>query len=154
MSYLNNKNLVEKAISRPKFCGWLPLSNLTSNLQWYTLLQLLDEINVSLQRLLGGNIFTLYFTRTTKIESKKGHNLANFLRIFTNIELDLYFIMICPSANFQWDQYIIAKYIELKKMSTQQKLGRKRAITAKNLLMITNIKLDLYFTMIYVSANV
>ena len=32
---------------------------------------------------------------------KKGHNSAKILQIFTNMELDLYFTMIYPSANFQ-----------------------------------------------------
>ena len=65
-------------------------------------LQTSNEINVSLQKLLkGNNIFTLYFTPTIKTKSKKGHNLAKILRMITNIELDLYFTMIYPSANFQ-----------------------------------------------------
>ena len=46
-------------------------------------------------------IFTLYFAPTTKTKSKKGHNLAKILQIITNIELDFYFTMIYPSANFQ-----------------------------------------------------
>ena len=71
-------------------------------LLWYTILQTLNEINVSLQKLSSGNsIFTLYFTQTTKTKSKKGHNLTNILRLITNIELDLYFTMIYPSANCQ-----------------------------------------------------
>ena len=49
---------------------------------------------------MGQNIFTLYFTLTTNAKSKKGHNLAKILRIITNIEPDLYF-MIYPSANLQ-----------------------------------------------------
>ena len=65
-------------------------------------LQTSNEINASLQKLLrGNNIFTLYFTPTTKTKSIKGHNLAKILRMTTNIELDLYFTMIYPSANFQ-----------------------------------------------------
>ena len=65
-------------------------------------LQTLNEINASLQKLLrGNNIFTLYFTRTTKTRLKKGHILAKILRMITNIELDLYFTMLYPSANFQ-----------------------------------------------------
>ena len=63
-------------------------------------LQTSNEINASLQNLLrGNNIFTLYFTPTTKTKSKKGHNLAKILRMITNIELDLYFTKIYPFAN-------------------------------------------------------
>ena len=66
------------------------------------LLQISNEINASLHTLLReNNSFTLYFTLTTKTKSKKGHNLAKILRMISNIELDLYFIMIYPSANFQ-----------------------------------------------------
>ena len=36
-----------------------------------------------------------------KTKSKKGHNLAKILQMITNIELDLYFTMVYPSANFQ-----------------------------------------------------
>ena len=43
----------------------------------------------------------LYFTPTTKPKSKKGHNVAKILQMITNIEPDLYFTMIYPSANFQ-----------------------------------------------------
>ena len=65
-------------------------------------LQTLNEINASLHKLLrANNSFTLYFTLTTKTKSKIGHNLAKILRMISNIELDLYFIMIYPSANFQ-----------------------------------------------------
>ena len=65
-------------------------------------LQTSNEINASLQKLLrGNNIFTLYFTSTTKTKWKKGHNLAKILKIITNIDLDLSFTMIYPSANFQ-----------------------------------------------------
>ena len=61
-----------------------------------------DEINASLQELLGGNnIFTLFLTPTTKPKLKKGHNLAKILQMATNTEPDLYFTMIYPSANFQ-----------------------------------------------------
>ena len=44
----------KKAITQPKFCGWLPISNLTSVLRWYKILQSLNEINASLQNLLRG----------------------------------------------------------------------------------------------------
>ena len=37
----------------------------------------------------------------TKTKSKKGHNSDKILRMIINIELDLYFTMIYPSANFQ-----------------------------------------------------
>ena len=71
-------------------------------LSWYTILQTSNEINASLQKLLrGNNIFTLYIIPTTKSKSKKGHILAKLLRMITNIEPDLYFTMIYPSANFQ-----------------------------------------------------
>ena len=64
-------------------------------------LQISNEINASLQKLLwGNNIFTLYFTPTTKTKLKKGHNSAKIWRLITNIELYLYFTMVYP-ANFQ-----------------------------------------------------
>ena len=47
----------------------------------------------------GNNIFTFYFTSNNK--SKKGHNLAKIMQMITNIELELYFTMIYPSANLQ-----------------------------------------------------
>ena len=37
----------------------------------------------------------------TKRKSKKGRNSAKILQMITNIQLDLYFTMIYPSANFQ-----------------------------------------------------
>ena len=49
------------------------------------------EINAPLQN----------FTQTTKTKLIKGHYLAKSLRMITNIELDLYFTMVYPSANFQ-----------------------------------------------------
>ena len=45
----------KKAITWPKFCGWLPISKLTCILQWYILLQTFNKINASLQKLLSGN---------------------------------------------------------------------------------------------------
>ena len=83
-------------------------------LSWYTILQTSNEINASLQKLSrGNNIFTLNFTLTTKkkqkkTKSKKGHNLTKILQTITNIELDLYFIMIYPSANFQYMRAMMA----------------------------------------------
>ena len=66
----------------------------------------------------------------TKTKSKKGHNSAKILRMNPNNEPDLYFTMVYPSANSQWHQYIPAKVIERKPISThQQKLSQKRAIT-------------------------
>ena len=51
-------------------------------LSWYTILQTLNEINASLQKLLRGtNIFKLHFNPTTKTKSKKGHNLIKILRM-------------------------------------------------------------------------
>ena len=45
----------KRAITQPKFGGWLPISNLTCILQWNKVLQSLNEINTSLQKLLNGN---------------------------------------------------------------------------------------------------
>ena len=87
---------------------------------------------------------------TTKTKSKKGHNSAKIMRMITGIKPDLYRIMIYPSANFQHNQCIPAKVIEQKPISTQQQKGHN---LAKILQKITNIKLDLYFTMIYPSAS-
>ena len=39
-----------RAIAQPKFGGWLPISNLICILQWYKLLQTLNEINAALQK--------------------------------------------------------------------------------------------------------
>ena len=41
----------KRAITQPKFGGQLPISNLTCILQWYKLLQTLNKINASLQKL-------------------------------------------------------------------------------------------------------
>ena len=61
------------------------------------------------------------------------------------------------TTNFKWNQCIPTKLIQGKQLPCilpqKQKLSRKRAITTKILWMITNIELDLYFTMIYPSAN-
>ena len=43
----------KRAITQPNFGGWLPISNLTCILQWYKVLQSLNEINASLQKLLS-----------------------------------------------------------------------------------------------------
>ena len=51
----NKKRSRKRAITQPKFGRWLPISNLTCILQWYKVLQSLNEINVSLQKLLSGN---------------------------------------------------------------------------------------------------
>ena len=65
-------------------------------------LQTLNEINASLQKLLrGNNIFTLYFTPTTKTKSKKGYILAKILRMVAIFKCDLFFTVIYPCANFQ-----------------------------------------------------
>ena len=45
----------KRAITQPKFYGWLPISKLTCILQWYKILQNLNEINTSLQKLLNGD---------------------------------------------------------------------------------------------------
>ena len=37
----------------------------------------------------------------TKNKSKKGHKSAKILLMIVNIEFDIYFTMIYPSANFQ-----------------------------------------------------
>ena len=41
----------KRAITQPKFDGWLPISNLTCILQWYKLLQTLNKINAFLQKI-------------------------------------------------------------------------------------------------------
>ena len=115
----------KRAITWPKFCRWLLILNLTCILQWYIPLQTFNKINASLQKLLSGtNINT-----PTKSKLKKGHKI---LQMITNTELDLYIIMIYPSANFQWNQCIPVKVIERKPISTQQqKLSWTRAGVCK-----------------------
>ena len=54
---------------------------------WYIILQTVDKINASLQKLLSGN----QYQHTNKTKSKKGLNSATILWMITNIELDLYF---------------------------------------------------------------
>ena len=49
------KPKLKRAITQPKFGRWLPISSLTCILQWYKILQSLNEINASLQKLLSGN---------------------------------------------------------------------------------------------------
>ena len=55
--------------------------------RWYKVLQSLNEINAPLQKLLSGN-------KQQKLSRKKGHNSAKIWLMITNIELDLYFIVI------------------------------------------------------------
>ena len=50
----------------------------------------------------------------TKTKSKNGHFSVKIMQMITNIELDLYFTMIYPSANFWWYRYIPSKHIERK----------------------------------------
>ena len=67
----------KRAITQPKFGRWLPISNLTCILQWYKVLQILNEINASLQKLLSGNkqqnipSKVIEQKRTTKTKSNK-----------------------------------------------------------------------------------
>ena len=46
-SSANNKNCWKRAITQPKFAGWLPILKLTCIKQWDKLLQTLKEINGS-----------------------------------------------------------------------------------------------------------
>ena len=62
----------------------------------------------------------------------------------TNIELELYFTMIYPSANFQRNQCIPAKLLSGVQYQ-HTKIGHN---LPKIFRMITNIELDLYFTII------
>ena len=56
-------------------------------LQWYKVLQSLNEINASLQKLLRKK-------EQQKQSRKKGPNSAKIWQMITNIKLDLYFIVI------------------------------------------------------------
>ena len=79
------KNKSKKGHSSANFGGWLSISNFTCILRWYNVLQSLNEINASLQKLLSGN-------EQQKTKSKKDHNSAKIRWLITNIELDLYFL--------------------------------------------------------------
>ena len=117
----------KRAITLPKFCRWLLISNLTCILQWYILLQTFNKNQCIPAK--------IYWSETnintpTKIKSKKGHNSAKIWWMITNIELDLYFTVIKSSAKFEWNQCIPSKVIEQKRTT---KLSWKRAITQPKL---------------------
>ena len=79
--------------------------------------------------------------------------------MITEIKLDLYAIMIYHSENFELNECSPSKVIEGNQylpyvLPQQQKTKSKKAHNlAKILWMIINIEFNLYFTMIYPSAN-
>ena len=98
------------------------------------------------------------FTPTTKTKLKKGHNLAKILRMITNIKLDLYFTMIHVYISFLKlsikSMHPCKSYWVVTNINTPTKSKSKKGHnSAKILWMITNMELDLYFTMIYPFAN-
>ena len=109
----------KRDITQQKCCGWLPISNLTCILQWYSLLQTSDEINASLQNLLNRN---QYLNPTTKTKSKKGHNSAKIWWMITSIEQPVFYN---DKPAFEWNQCISSKVIEWKrKVWWQQRRGK------------------------------
>ena len=105
------KTKLKKAITRPKFCRWLPIANLLWILQWYTLMQTSDKTNEFLQNVMNQN---QHLNPTIKTKSKKGCNSAKIWLMITNIELDLYFTMIQTSVDFEWNQYSPSNVIDWK----------------------------------------
>ena len=105
----------------------------------------------------GNNTVSIYFTQILKTKSKKGHNLTKIMWTIPNIKLDLYFTIIYPSANFQWNQCIPAKFNEQKLISTQQqKVCRKRAITRPkfcNWLLTSNLTSILQWYILLQTSN-
>ena len=62
--------------------------------------QILSKYSMRLSKLWSTQGCFYVRNPTTKTKSEKGHNLAKISRTVTNIEFDLYFTMIYPSANF------------------------------------------------------
>ena len=62
----------KRAITQPKFGGWLPISNLTCSLQWCIFRQTSNEINASLQRLSNGNQYQQLSRKRTITQPKFG----------------------------------------------------------------------------------
>ena len=82
------KTKSKKGHNSAKLWRILPMSNLTCIfLQRYEVLQNLNEINASLQKLLSGN-------EQQKLSRKRAMSQPKFGRMITNIELELYFIVI------------------------------------------------------------
>ena len=105
-------------------------------------LQTFNKIKSSLQKLL---IWTNINT-SPKSKLKKSHNSAKIWQMITNIELDLYLMVMLNSAKFEWNQCIPSKVIERKRTTkTKSKRGHN---SAKIWRMITNIENDLYFIVI------
>ena len=134
----------KKTITWSKFCEWLPISNLTCILQWYILLQIFNRINASLQKLLSGN----QYQHTNKAKSKKAHNSAKILQMISNIELDLHFTMIYLSANLESMHPCKSYWSETNINTPTKSRSKKGHISDKIWRMITNIDLDLYFTVL------
>ena len=139
---ISTKTKSKKGHNSPKFCGWLLISNLTCILQWYIFCKLsIKSMHPCKSYWSETNINT-----PTKTKSKKGHNSAKIWWMITNIELDLYFLVISSSAKFEWNQCVPSKIIEQKRTTkTKSKKGHN---SAKIWRMITNIELNLYFIMI------
>ena len=91
-------------------------------------LQTSNEINASLQKLLReNNIFTLYFTPTTKTKSKKGHNDQNFMDDYQHWTWLVFYndTAFCKLSIKSMHPY--KNWVETN-INTQQKVSRKRAI--------------------------
>ena len=106
----------KRAISRPKFCGWLPISNLTCILQWCKVLQSLNEINASLQKLFSGNEQQKLSRKMVITQPKFGGWL-----LISNLTCILQWNKVLQSLN-----EINASLQKLFSGNEQQKLSRKK----------------------------
>ena len=116
-------------------------------------LQTSNEINVSLQTYSGKTI-TLYFTPTTKTKSKKGHNNQNFVNDYQYWTWPVYYNDISFCKLSIKSMHPCKRFWVETNINTPTKTKLKKGLnSAKIWQMTTNIKLDLYFTMIYPLAN-
>ena len=56
---------------------------------------------------------------SAQTQVKKSHNSLKILRMTSEFELDLYFMMLYPSVYFEWDCYIPSKVIDRKPQFSQ-----------------------------------
>ena len=117
----------KKAITLPKLCGWLLISNLTLFYNGVSFCKLLlKSMHPCKSFWSETNINT-----PTKLSQKKGHNSAKIWWMITNIELDPYFLQ----------RYKVLQGLNEINASLQKLLSRNE----QQKRLITNIELDLYF---------
>ena len=83
----------KRAVTWPKFCKWLPVSNLTCILQWYKLLQTPNEINTSLQKLLSRN--RAVSTQQQKLSQRRARTQPKFCGWLPIITWPIFYNDIC-----------------------------------------------------------